>query len=492
MSRQVFLIEELCREICCFIDPIEDPACLVRLARCSRSLLNPALDVLWKEMYSMGPLMELIPVVNSKMGPYSNTTITYYLSQPPQAEDWVRFDFYAHRIRTLYYEHGYRTDGDCKIYGRLAQCRPHPMFPNLRSLVWHHDAAAVFDTSFIEEVSYFLLPSLRELSMGTQVWDYPAKPDRYPAGEAAEAFMLTLTRQCPLLESLELQGQIQDMSFSSIRVFRNLQSLNLSAFSMDRPYADIDFLSALSDLPCLHSISGLDAEVAGSSVQIGFPALRSLAFGSVNPTGLIIILRAITSTSFKSLSIDSFLDSSQEDISTPLAILSSFAQLEEIYICFLPWRPKYVVPPIEWFFCLGHLRKVILRTHDVRKGWPTMDFVLSERIALAWPQLEELSLQCPFRITSLKPLALLCPNLTTLACNALITQDDEDDLTNLTQDAPVLSHPLHNLNLDYYLVPEDYRLIAAVLGRLFPHLVIPTPIISKASEILPGDLEPKV
>ncbi|KDQ60233.1 hypothetical protein JAAARDRAFT_205226 [Jaapia argillacea MUCL 33604] len=473
MAQKVFLVEELCHEICWSIDLRERSGTLAQLARCSRSLAGPALDVLWYEMDSMRPLMELIPVVQSKIDP-EDGAVTYYLGGPIEDQHWIRFDIYAHRIRVLRYHHGGATDGDCRIYSRLALSRPLPMFPNLRSLTWLHDELdLLFDHQFIEEISPFLMTSLQTLSLGTYWWealDFD-QPDKY---EVAECFVSTLARRCPSLEHFALRGRIQDMSLAFIGTFHHLRSLDLSLLLMDQGYVDAELLNALGTLPELQSISGLQAikPIRGHiSPTSSFPALKSLGFSHIPVTSLLLIVKAITSMSFRSLDVRHLHNDSPADLDALLSTLTIFPKFEEICLCnFTPWLSDLKMPCIESFFRLGLLRKVELRLWSAVNDPRVMEPDLVDRMASAWPKLESLSTQYAFPISSLWSLALRCPKLTRLAFEKLVFRDD--DPTQIVQDTPILSHPLRELAFDLVSTTDDYAWIAAVLDRLFPHLLV--------------------
>ncbi|KAJ6570409.1 hypothetical protein B0H10DRAFT_2107939 [Mycena sp. CBHHK59/15] len=100
---------------------------LPRLALVCRAFCEPALDALWRSMGSLLPLLKLLPSFQEVKG-------VYVLLGPLQAEDWVRFDFYAKKVRAMKYTGITDIIIDPCVYLRIVRYHPAPILPQLHQL----------------------------------------------------------------------------------------------------------------------------------------------------------------------------------------------------------------------------------------------------------------------------------------------------------------------------------------------------------------------
>lgn len=75
--QQALLIDEIIRHIFRF-SAEEGVATLNALARCCRIWENPALDYLWARLFSIAPLLQLIPGVELAGGMYVSDTLGFF------------------------------------------------------------------------------------------------------------------------------------------------------------------------------------------------------------------------------------------------------------------------------------------------------------------------------------------------------------------------------------------------------------------------------
>ncbi|KDQ53419.1 hypothetical protein JAAARDRAFT_197566 [Jaapia argillacea MUCL 33604] len=184
---QVFPITELFGEICWYLKhSSERGGSLAGLALSSRRYLETALDVLWQEMLDMEPLLKLIPALEASQEESDHGRSVLY---PLEKADWVRFDYYASRIRFLNSYHDSRIrDGriHCTPYSRLLQYKTAPnLIPSLRSLTWSHDSPTKTSATVTLEISAFLTPSLWTLFIGNHIDDIDDDADP-PSNEDKE------------------------------------------------------------------------------------------------------------------------------------------------------------------------------------------------------------------------------------------------------------------------------------------------------------------
>ncbi|KDQ49751.1 hypothetical protein JAAARDRAFT_63527 [Jaapia argillacea MUCL 33604] len=477
MSRaqdRVFGIAEVCREICWHIHAAGRHD-ITMVARCSRLLMEPALDVLWNEMLDVEPLLKLIPALEKieawDVGD-AEYEYDYKFLYPPQTNDWSRFDFYGRRVRTLQYVH--EGEIDCTVFHCLGRYRLTPMLPALRTLYWYHYLPELeFGPEFIAEVSPFITPLLRHISIGTS----PGGPtDQEPPSdrEAMVSFFHMLPYRTPLVEKIEIYGNMHDISFAFISRFQQLRVVNLSGLQLRKPYHERETLTALSTLPLLESVIALDVfgdKLVGISLRPGFPSLTHLSLDRAKPLGALILLKMISSRALKTLSISRMDRGSSEDVISCVAYLSNFSStLEDI--CF---HSQYEhssldvgMPIVEACLQLPRLRTFQLCPMR-RQEWPTITQKQAEEMTEAWPRMRDLSLPCHITLHPLKALALRLHSLRSLSFGTLFVGGN---VASAWMETPILSHGLLKVSIDRYSPNDKHLLVASILDRLFPRLQV--------------------
>ncbi|KAF8905952.1 hypothetical protein CPB84DRAFT_1844591 [Gymnopilus junonius] len=127
---------------------------LLHVALASTTLLEPALDRLWRNLDSLFPLLKILPAFIKSDG-------TYVLRGAISDVEWERFDWYARRVRRF----SYSRDPDAldiamHVYFRLAQLHKPPILPSLRYL---HCPSTSQRDFLISGICLFLSPSLEAL-----------------------------------------------------------------------------------------------------------------------------------------------------------------------------------------------------------------------------------------------------------------------------------------------------------------------------------------
>ncbi|KDQ53428.1 hypothetical protein JAAARDRAFT_197574 [Jaapia argillacea MUCL 33604] len=478
---RVFTIAELCREICWYLHDDSKPS-LANFAQTCRSFLEPALDVLWFKMFTMEPLLDLIPAleVSDQETEYGQTTFCYDILYPLEAEDWCRFDYYVHRIHILEFIH--RGEIDCDIYARLSQYTTSPnLLPSLRSITWSHDCRHKSFASVSSEVSPFLTSGLQTLHIGNYFDDadhaFVEPAIQSEENQALLIFFHMLPRRCPALESLTLSGDLQNVSFSFLAKFQNLKVVSLRGLSTQ--IKDLSTtLEAMSVLPRLEKIR--DFEIPGGpgvvSCTPGFPSLSHISTRYGNPTNLLAILRCISSPSLQSFtSLELAKGSNGDFLSCASLLVSKFSKtLQHVTIHSTHHYPVETVGlPIFETLSRGlpKLRTFGLTiTVDLyHSGWPTMTDDQVERMTLAWPNMENLSLQHSISLQSLKSMTNAWPSISSLTFSTLCISTPDLQLP------PPKPHTLHNLSVSKFrqsdptAPPDD---ISKVIHSMFPKLEV--------------------
>ncbi|KDQ53427.1 hypothetical protein JAAARDRAFT_197573 [Jaapia argillacea MUCL 33604] len=484
---QVFSIEELSREICWHLNDSENfrNGTLASLARSCGSFLEPALDVLWYTMRDMEPLLKLIPAleVSDKENDYGQLVSYYNISYPLEERDWTRFDYYARRIRILYFSH--YGEIDCAIYSRLSQYTISPsLIPSLRSLSWFHRHPTQSFASFTSEVNPFLTPSLQTLCIenesGYEEDDIVDAATSSEQKETLRAFFHMLSGRCPSVQSLTLYGDLREVSLGFLSKFRNLKEVKLTGHSTKVDDLSITF-EALSVLPHLEKIHNIDLSTGPGVVSCtpGFPSLSHISTRSGDSTNILSILQCISSPSLQSFSsfqsFSSWQDleggSNRDFLSCTSLLASKFSTTLQQVTIYRSHRCPVEQVGLSVFDTLlrglPHLRhfRLALATGD---QWPTMTDDQVKRMTQAWPSMEDLAIQHSISLPSLKTITHAWPNLTSLTFPTLYISTPDLKLT-------YESHPLRNLSISAFSQtdpsssPHD---IARVIDAMFPKLIV--------------------
>ncbi|KAI0323686.1 hypothetical protein GY45DRAFT_1439510 [Cubamyces sp. BRFM 1775] len=182
---RAFQSRDIVRHICTELEPrlpdskvailttnetcLRNATALARLARVSRALSGPALDVLWRVVDDLPRLLYILPSFTMLA-----ESFLYVISRPIKPEEWDRFQLYARRVRE-YYVDTESSSSLCagispSVWTFLARWCPqgHSLLPNLRRL----DALHMCHSGHI----LLLTPSLRDLKISEYVheledWD---------------------------------------------------------------------------------------------------------------------------------------------------------------------------------------------------------------------------------------------------------------------------------------------------------------------------------
>lgn len=125
-----------------------------RLARTCKAICEPALDVLWKELDSLLPLVGLFP--NHLLKRTRRPGLG--LAKAPNPEDWDRLLEYGQRVRRITYSETSPAISPA-IFATINDHSPVTyILPNLQELVWKVETAAGLEASIL-----FMNPELQSL-----------------------------------------------------------------------------------------------------------------------------------------------------------------------------------------------------------------------------------------------------------------------------------------------------------------------------------------
>ncbi|KAJ3825645.1 hypothetical protein F5880DRAFT_1477881 [Lentinula raphanica] len=127
-----------------------------RLARTCRAISEPALNVLWRELDSLVPIIGLFPSTILKKVRKPGLG----LSKEPVEGDWAKIMVYGERVRSVVYNESANNVSPA-VFPMLAENRPREyMLPNLLNLTWKAETAAA-----LEQISIFLSPGIESLQL---------------------------------------------------------------------------------------------------------------------------------------------------------------------------------------------------------------------------------------------------------------------------------------------------------------------------------------
>ncbi|KAG1742835.1 hypothetical protein EDB19DRAFT_1700610 [Suillus lakei] len=109
---------------------------LASLARTCKTFKEPALDILWKDLNELKPLISCLVACLPEGVSNTNARGVLTLKRPPSNGEWRLINRYAQRIHSL---RVFTTQLDT-IDDRVVQALiyvPSPLLPNLRGLIWH-------------------------------------------------------------------------------------------------------------------------------------------------------------------------------------------------------------------------------------------------------------------------------------------------------------------------------------------------------------------
>ncbi|OBZ73821.1 hypothetical protein A0H81_06374 [Grifola frondosa] len=469
-------------------------------ARVCKDFLDPALDVLWRELADFLDLMKIIlpSAKTTTRGPHNIKVET--LSGELTPEHAARFFQYARRVRSI-------PNGIIRpetlldppsVYSYLAdQNHGAPLLPQLQELRWQITSAAAATTLIT------LVPkSLRRLRLDFQDSRFNENAnidsDQTAQKDAIHSFLRTLRSKTPSLAYLVISGYVKSTAESWLPVaeFTRLQSLHIVI-------TDPTLLPHIAQMPCLSELSMSLFLPEDDELRFGdcpFPALRDV---TIQVTGNSLayytrILGAVTSAHMESVYMSVNFDGRPQSPggaalveqyhglyrvlgSTPSAPSLRKVQLDIWLHCNMGGVPENRAtlvaeqPLIEIFGPLLSSRTLeVLRF--VQYPCCPLPVILSDgdirQVAEAWPNLQSLLLRYKTSrslptIHVLADIARLCPNLEHLFLPGINTSETPDLSGNWQS-----SSPLRELYLIDGGGDADADRFARILDRCFPFLDI--------------------
>ncbi|KAH9919034.1 uncharacterized protein B0H18DRAFT_1122731 [Fomitopsis serialis] len=258
---------------------------------------TPAVEVLWREqdlIHACGVLPSFAlasvrgPMIDADQYPQDNDanddwpedgrnpharnclrpSTYYHLSGPISSEEWSRFQYYAHFIRSLYHDSSERLESTAFFYLRQhAHDTGNPLFPNLHKLEWGH---------VTPDLAMVISPSIRVLRIPERSSSHEDELDYRMRRHAFKTQLPSVLRSLPNVETLELLRLGHEGFWHTFAPGPDHQFVaqNISVLHISEPYsalmkgalAAVSTIQALTQLRIdvvLTSCSGDDGELKG-------------------------------------------------------------------------------------------------------------------------------------------------------------------------------------------------------------------------------------
>ncbi|KAJ7105949.1 hypothetical protein C8R44DRAFT_942542 [Mycena epipterygia] len=281
----------------------ENHRTILAFALACKKHLNPALDVLWKEIDGLARLLNILPSFRK--------TASMRLA-PPTAKHWARFDYYACRVFRVDYTN---SDLDPAICAHISQSHPQPIFPNLHRFI-------VAERRYFSPVMLLMAPWLRQMPLAPEIHD-------------RVSFDIILTyRDIPQVNALSV-GYARAITPGFTCFLSSICSLDIIGLQCDLHKNDILALSSLVFLTSFTiSIEGDAWFLFLSAHSLLFPALRNLDVAARPRTLIPMFLAHITSPGLTRLSIRPMETSSEPFVIQSICSIASenWPRLQTLFV----------------------------------------------------------------------------------------------------------------------------------------------------------------
>ncbi|KAH9948918.1 hypothetical protein B0H21DRAFT_820485 [Amylocystis lapponica] len=288
-------------------------------ARVCKAFSEPALGILWRDIYSFTPLLEILSSVR-----WDDHAQCHKDLDALPVGDKKRFKAYARRVRVINYMDTFlrkRIDLDI-IMDVVRWSGEQPILPGLQSLTWYTDSPS--DDRLDAMVRSLVVPSLRILTFGirldahgslspppTSASSPPTSAASPPTSTTVSTLLAKVLATATSLQELDLDMTPTDFPISP-PPFIHVQRLQKVKLHLAWPTLTLHFLRTLSRLDTLTDLtmstfrsdwdSGIP-DTGGFDLESSFLRLRSLRVDG--PTAALSFILSVTSSpSIESLSLN--------------------------------------------------------------------------------------------------------------------------------------------------------------------------------------------
>ncbi|KAH9913198.1 hypothetical protein B0H21DRAFT_396450 [Amylocystis lapponica] len=460
-SAKALLTDDILRDIFLHLDPrCKTRSDLARLARVCKFFSEPALDLLWKDLSDVFLLLRILPSFVDSDG-------QKFLNGPITQDAWSRFQYYARRVRSLVVR---PTNLDPSVFPQLAHhATRKPLCPSLVSLEWRQDPP------MDQGLFAFLGESLRSLSISL----FGLNHNNVNHANNAIKGVLYILRSCaPRLQDLTLDYHGPCLELLPIAHLHALQKLCVRSC-----------VFPVSTTQLFHSCAGM-SNLRELSITLGTTNDPVISFGTAFPALEVLdvtgrtsdvthLLSAMSSSPLHSVMICEFNPVEWRGLETccaalgihfsaSLTIVRLVSDVDDSNI-----GPLQVLQTLQPLLQLQRMKSFELSITDALVSMLDQDI---SAMAKAWPEIENLTLNCDFApqsppsIYSLAAFAHHCPNLGKLHFTSLTsTKHPPSEFMTIK----ALSHPLRQLTFwfDYGFAGSPME-IAGFIDHIFPDVEV--------------------
>ncbi|KAI0923287.1 hypothetical protein AcV7_005841 [Taiwanofungus camphoratus] len=477
--------DDILREIFQYLSPNDDETrrSLAWSARVCQAFSLAALDVLWRDMKGLLPLLKIMSPTFAKVQQNGNSSKTYMFRRYISDREWSRFQCYAKRIHVLGPLNAHADGIDASVFSHLVyRAQGKPLFPSLNVLQWTQQLP--FGTELLAFMSQSLLRVAIHAEYAGDERSLIERPKR--DGHVLGMLLSTLCSSAPFLQALTLEASLHPSSLESMTYLKNLKNLSTLTLSGRNSITLSDLMRSCATLEELSKLDVTLGEVGDGDVPVrsGFPALEKLyVTGSMSSTGSL--LRLVSSPHLFSFDLSniSFPSGDWQELNLCLAVLSSrFASTLRRVALDCSFQnpngssPLYLMEIIKPLLALREVEEMYVEFQGEMIMSMTNEHL--REAARSWPKITELYLLYPRdsvstlpSIYSLVEFARRCPRLQSLGLTC--TVDTRSPLSFAPDSYPVLSHGLRGLFIgcpDSFV--GDPMPLARFLDRIFPNLDI--------------------
>ncbi|KAG2109936.1 uncharacterized protein F5147DRAFT_772785 [Suillus discolor] len=391
---------------------------LLALALTCKLFTEPALNILWRHLGGIEPLIRCLP-----QSLWKQHRGRLEFQRAMTLKDWTIFCKYNHRVRSLLNQCHQQYSRDMK-YGaeiwRALSCPPFslPLLPNLTSLTW---TEASDET--LQYIQLFVTPKLTMLNISSVHFLVP-----FTFGPSEQSIFLSIAKSCPSISHFDFDfGRDTDDSTESVGDTLQLWSQLTSVKTGTLPEAAILHLSNLPSLRILKftlpSIL-ISADTQKLLQRPMFCALQELNISSRNMVFLDAFLKELTiAPKIVSFTIKDGVGSARAlpDMISRISNACAYNSLQQVQLI-ITARPPDLETSIEAasfqpLLAFRNLREFCFVVGCVVR----MDDAALLQMAKAWPLLEDLSITgYPHSSHQVTPHAFVlllrhCPHLVSVA-----------------------------------------------------------------------------
>ncbi|TFK73127.1 hypothetical protein BDN72DRAFT_835137 [Pluteus cervinus] len=442
---------------------------LLHTALTCRAFLEPALDILWRSMHSVYPLLNLLPPEDFGLqnGEYILSGIPLYHA----SDVWNRVSYYARRIKIFYHDPISLPTLPLASYtgNAVARYLPSSLLPNLDTLY-----IANFTSTYDEVIFMAVSTTLRRVEI------YNVQNENQ---NLVDSLLTCILGAAQNLQHLTFGGVCPSRIHQHVGYLSGLISLNLSHTVVKDDIFQL-IIQNISKLPFIKLLAlnlgsmgrNLPATVWSASLEhLSLTGNTTQIYSFLNRNSIPFIHR-ITLKFPIIYSTDSY-EYNWATLKNIVSVIAScWLNMEKIvlvleFLTQIPagrMRPDFrgIVSPLTSLTQLTDLRIYPETVSILITSLATTDYF---DIANAFPALEYLALPRANMVTfdALYRIALLCPRLRFLGVG--INTRTFPILPSSQH--PVISHNLEVLSVgNSHLRPTDVRIITRHLNRLFPCL----------------------